>query len=462
MHEPVVRGRCGDHRPRWAAVAALLIVSSVVAAKVPESDVARLGSELTPVGAEAGPSADGVIPAWNGGLMRPPACFGGSGGRYCDPYPDDRPLFTITAANAEQYRQQLSEGQLALLQRYPETYRMPVYATRRSFANPPAVYAASRRNALEAELQANGEALSGAAVGVPFPIPGNGHEVIWNHKTRFRDVSVRRWRNQFAVAASGDYNRTRRREDVLFNYSRSDIDPEDRGDVLLYLLQVVTDPERLAGSVALIHETMNPLDEERRAWQYSPGQRRLRRAPNLAYDNPLVGADGLGTTDQNDMFNGAMDRYEWKLIGKQTLYVPANSYRLHDDRLRYPDIVQRNHLAQDLTRYELRRVWVVEASLRPNMTHQYRKRRFFIDEDGWQIRVVDVIDGRDHLWRVQEAHTVIAYDVPYELPVCETVYDLQSNRYLVQALNNEDPETAAMPFDVDHFAPGSVSRLAKN
>ncbi|WP_169577731.1 DUF1329 domain-containing protein [Sinimarinibacterium sp. CAU 1509] len=448
--------------PRWAAVAVLAIISSAAVAKVPEDQAARLGVELTPVGAEAGPSADGVIPAWNGGVTRPPACFTGTGGRYCDPYPDDLPLFVITAKNAEQYREHLSAGQLALLQRNPDTYRMPVYSTRRSFANPPAEYAASRTNALNAELLANGEAIAGASLGVPFPIPSNGHEVIWNHKTRFRDVSVQRWRNQFAVAASGDYNRTRLREDVLFNYSRSDIEPADRGDVLLYLLQVVTDPERLAGSVVLIHETMNPLDQERRAWQYSPGQRRLRRAPNLAYDNPLVGADGLGTTDQNDMFNGAMDRYEWKLIGKQTLYVPANSYRLHDDRRRYPDIVQRNHLAQDLTRYELRRVWVVEATLRPNTIHQYRKRRFYVDEDGWQIRVVDVFDGRDHLWRVQEAHTVIAYDVPYELPICETVYDLQSNRYLVQALNNEDPETVAMPFDVDHFAPGSVSRLAKN
>ncbi len=462
MHKPVVRGLRTHRLPGWAAVAAWVIVSSVAVAKVPEDQTARLGVELTPVGAEAGPSADGVIPSWDGGLLRPPACFSGTGGRYCDPYADDLPQFIITAKNAEQYSQHLSAGQLALLQRYPETYRMPVYATRRSFANPPAVYAASRRNALEAELQANGEAIAGASLGVPFPIPANGHEVIWNHKTRFRDVSVQRWRNQFAVAASGDYNRTRLREDVLFNYSRSDIEPADRGGVLLYLLQVVTDPERLAGSVVLIHETMNPLDQERRAWQYSPGQRRLRRAPNLAYDNPLVGADGLGTTDQNDMFNGAMDRYEWKLIGKQTLYVPANSYRLHDDRRRYPGIVQRSHLAQDLTRYELRRVWVVDATLRPNMTHQYRKRRFYIDEDGWQIRVVDVFDGRDHLWRMQEAHTVIAFDVPYELPICETVYDLQSNRYLVQALNNEDPETVAMPFDVDHFAPGSVSRLAKN
>ena len=183
---------------------------------------------------------------------------------------------------------------------------------------------------------------------------------------------------------------------------------------------------------------------------------RLRRAPNVGHDNPATGADGLRTDDQADVFSGAMDRYQWKLLGKREMIVPANSYRLHSDAQTYVDILRKHHIDQNLTRYERRRVWVVEAHLRPATAHAYRRRVFYVDEDGWQIRVVDVHDAGDQLWRVQEAHSVVAYDKPYELPVCETVYDLQSKRYLAQALNNEDPETVTALREVKDFEPGQV------
>jgi hypothetical protein len=429
-------------------------------ARVDAAVVARLDAELTPVGAERAGDAQGAIPAWSGGLTAAPACHGGSGTRYCEPFPDDRPLLTVTAATLAAHEARLSAGQIALLRKYPDSYRMPVYPTRRSFANPEFVYAATRANALRAELQANGEALVGAATGVPFPIPANAYEVMWNHRTRWRDIAVRRWNNQFAVPPSGDYNQTRFREDRYQAYSRPGLGPEAAGPVLHYLLRVVTAPQRLEGAILLVHETLDPLAEARGTWQYSPGQQRLRKAPATGYDLPAVGADGLRTLDQADMFNGPMDRYDWKLTGKQTLYVPANSYRLHSDTLRYSDIVRKQHIDQEHSRYELRRVWVVESTLRPGSAHRYQRRRYYIDEDGWQVRVVDVYDARGELWQLQEAHTVIAYDKPYELPVCETVYDLRSSRYLVQGLDNEDAETVSQSFDAGHFEPGKVARLA--
>lgn len=450
---------------RSTALSAFLLLLTAAGlpaqARVSEEQAAQLGATLTPVGAEAAANADGSIPAWNGGLLEPPPCFAGSGSRYCDPYPDDAPLFTISAGNMDRYEAQLSEAQRAVLKRFPDTYRMPVYATRRSFANPAFVYEASRANALRAELQGNGEVLIGAATGVPFPIPSNAFEAIWNHKVRYRGISVRRWNNQFAVPASGDYNQTTIREDLQFRYSLPGLVPETLGPVLYNALELVTAPPRLEGSILLLHETRDPIAEARRIWQHSPGQQRLRRVPNAGHDTPALGADGLRTHDQADMFNGPTDRYDWKLIGKQTLFVPANSYRLHSDALRYSDLLGKRHLAQEYTRYELRRVWVVEALLRPGSSHRYKRRRYYLDEDGWQIRVADIYDARGELWQLQEAHTVIAYDHPYELPVCETVYDLPGNRYLAQALNNEDAETATWVFDEDHFEPRKVSRLAK-
>ncbi|MEQ1439623.1 DUF1329 domain-containing protein [Fontimonas sp. SYSU GA230001] len=445
---------------RWLVLPLLACVGAA-AARVTDDQAARLGGELTPLGAERAGNDEGSIPAWSGGLTVPPPCFGGAGARYCEPYPDDRPLFVITAANLTQHEHRLSPGQIALLRQFPDSYRMPVYATRRSFANPDFVYAATLQNATRAELKEEGLALLGAATGVPFPIPETGAEVIWNHRTRYRDQGVRRWNNQFAVNASGDYGQIKLREDVLYRYSQPGATPASLDNVLYYFLQVTLQPQRLAGSVLLIHETLDGVREARRVWQFNPGQRRLRRAPNVGYDNPGIGADALRTDDQSDGFNGPLDRYRWKLLGKRELIVPANSYRLHSDTLRYVDILRKNHIDQDLTRYELRRVWVVEAQLRPATPHVYRRRVFYVDEDGWQIRVVDLYDAREKLWRVQELHSVIAYDKPYELPVCETVYDLQHKRYLAQALNNEDPETVTLVRDVERFEPGAVSKFVR-
>lgn len=447
---------------RIATVAAAWLCCAPAFAGVSAEDADKLGTELTPVGAErAGDDALG-IPEWTGGLVEAPRSYKGAGRRYTDPFPDDRPTFTITADNLDDYRDRLTPGQIALFEQFPTTYEMPVYETRRTFANPQFVYDATIENATRAELSGGGDTVTGAATGVPFPIPQNGHEVIWNHKTRYRGLSVRRWNNQAAVTSSGAYNLVKLREDVTFRYSEPGIAPRDLNNVLLYFLQIVTQPPRLAGQILLVHETMDQLREPRRAWLYNPGQRRLRRAPNVAYDNPGTASDGLRTNDQTDMFNGAMDRYDWKLVGKKALYVPYNSYVLHSDELEYDDIIKRGHIEQDLTRYELHRVWIVDATLRRGTSHIYKRRTFYVDEDSWQVVAVDVYDKRDQLWRVQEAHTLMAYDVPYLLPGLESVYDLLANRYLVQAMNNEDDETYAIDVDFDtYFDPSNVRKLAR-
>jgi hypothetical protein len=436
-----------------------VVFSGTATAKVDAAKAEELKTTLTPLGGEKAANKDGSIPAWDGGLSKPVAGFGGAGKRYVDPFPGDKPKFTIGKDNLAQYQAKLTPGQLALFAKYG-TYKMNVYETRRTFANPQFVYDAAFKNATTGNLTGNGETLNGAITGTPFPIPGNGQEVMWNHKLRFQDVSKRRWNNQFAVTTSGDYNLVKIQEDAKFPYSEPKATLEGLNNVGIYFLQMTTAPARLAGTILLVHETLDQIKEARRAWQYNPGQKRLRRAPNVGYDNPGTASDGLRTNDQLDIFNGAMDRYEWKLVGKKEFYVPANSYVLHDAKYKYKDIVKKGHINQDLARYELRRVWVVEANLRKGTSHIYKKRTFYAEEDGWQIVAVDVYDNRDQLWRVQEAHTVIAYDKPYQLPVCETTYDLQGNRYLVMALNNEDAETASKEFDSSYFDPSNVSKLA--
>jgi len=446
---------------RKAATAALLALALTTPAwaKVPAAEAARLGKQLTPTGAERAANKDGSIPAWEGGLGTAPSCYKGAGQRYCDPYAADKPLLTITAANAQQHREHLSAGQQAMFAKFP-SYQMQVYPTRRSYAAPAFVYEATARNALNAELGGNGEALVNAITGIPFPIPKSGHEAVWNHKVRYRGIGLTRWNAQAAVTGNGDFNLVKLREDASFVYARRGAKPEDLDNVANYFMQVVTQPPRLAGTITLVHETLDQVKEPRRAWQYNPGQRRLRRAPNVGYDNPGTGSDGLRTNDQFDVFNGAMDRYSWKLVGKKELYVPYNAYGLHSDRHKYRDLVRPGHMNPALPRYELHRVWVVEAELKPGTSHIYARRRFYLDEDSWQILLADCYDRRGQLWRWQEAHPIQAYDKPYATPILEVVYDLQSGRYLLMAMNNEEAENVERDFEAAYFEPANVQKQA--
>ena len=200
----------------------------------------------------------------------------------------------------------------------------------------------------------------------------------------------------------------------------------------------MTSPARLAGTILMVHETLNQVADPRRAWVYNTGQRRVRRAPNVAYDNPGTASDGMRTSDQLDMFNGAIDRYDWKLVGKKELYVPYNSYKLHSDGLKVKDIVTPLHINQEHSRYELHRVWVVEATLKKGKRHIYAKRRLYIDEDSWGALVVDQYDGQNRLWRVSEAHSINYYDVQAFWSTLEVHMDILSGRYLAHGLDNEN------------------------
>ncbi len=413
----------------------LLSLSLLLGAPALPADFDRLGRDLTPLGGEKAGNADGSIPAWTGGLTTPPAGYS-PGMHHPDPFAGEQPLHTITAANAGQYAARLTAGHLALLAAYP-AYVMPVYPSHRTASNPQRIYDATKQNAATARLSEGGNGVAGSIVGVPFPIPENGLHVIWNHLTRYRGVAASRTIAQAAPQRNGSYQLVDFDDEFLFNYTRPGIREEDLDNVLIYFKQAVTAPARLAGTILVVHETMDQVKEPRRAWVYNTGQRRVRRAPNVAYDNPGTAADGMRTSDQFDMFNGAPDRYEWNLVGKRELYVPYNSYRLHRGDLKFSDILKPLHINQDLTRYELHRVWVVDATLKPGTSHIYSRRTFYVDEDSWQILAADQYDGRGQLWRVSEAHCINYYDAQLFWSTLEVHTDLQAGRYLAIGLDNE-------------------------
>ena len=212
-------------------------------------------------------------------------------------------------------------------------------------------------------------------------------------------------------------------------------------NVITFFIQETMAPARLAGEILLVHETLDQSKENRRAWVYNPGQRRVRRAPNVAFDNPGTNADNLRTSDQYDMYNGSPQRYDWKLVGKKEIYVPYNSYKLHSNTVKYADLLKKNHINQDLARYELHRVWVVDSTLKAGTSHLYSRRTLYVDEDSWQILAVDCYDRRGQLYRVQEGHVINYYEVPNLWTTLELVMDLSNGRYLALGLQNEEPRS---------------------
>ena len=420
------------------------------------ADVERLGKDLTPTGAEKAGNKDGSIPGWDGGISKPIPGFDRKDG-YADPYASDKPLYTITAANMAQYKDKLAPGQMEMLKRFP-SYKLNVYPSHRSVAFPQFVYDNIKAEAGKAELTGGGNGVQNVVRStVPFPQPKAGVEVIWNHVMRYRGGTVQRYSAEFPVQANGAFTPVTRTETLAFASGMEKAEPNR----LLYYMGIITGPTAVAGEALMVIDPVDQVKESRQAWLYNPGQRRVLRAPDVAYDTPGSGSDGLRTTDDYDGFNGSPDRYDWKLVGKKEMIISYNNYKLSNKHIKYAEIVRPGHLNQDLVRYEPHRVWVVEATLKAGKRHVYAKRVFYIDEDSWQIAHADAYDGRGELWRVHELDAIQAYDAPTTWFAAEVFYDLQARRYLVTGLGNQEkPSTYGAKVGPGFFTPDSLRRAS--
>ena len=451
------------HAPRMLtaslALALGLAAGNALAALSPQ-DAQQLKTQLTPFGAERAGNAAGTIPTWEGGITQAPKGYE-KGKHHLDPFAGDKPLFTITKANLEQYKASLTAGQIALFNSYPDSFQMPIYPSRRSGSAPQWVYDNTFKNATSAKLLDGGTGFADAFGGVPFPIPQNGVEALWNHITRYRGTYIVRRASEAPVQRNGSFALVTAQQEGLFNYYRQGGQYADLKNILFYYLTFVKSPARLAGGATLVHETLDQIKDARQAWIYDAGQRRVRRAPNLAYDTPISSSDGLRTADDTDMFNGSPDRYDWKLLGKKEIYIPYNNYKLASADVKYADLLKVGHLNPQYTRYELHRVWVVEGTLKATARHLYSKRVLYLDEDSWGAAVVDQYDGRGELWRVSMAYLKNFYDLPTTWSALDVFHDLQARRYYVQNLDNEEPQTVdfAQPIPEDSYFMPSALRL---
>jgi hypothetical protein len=435
-----------------AAGVAAFVAGGPAGAALSAADANRLGADLTPVGAEKAGNKEGTIPAWDGGLTTPPAGFKPETG-YLDPYAAEKPLFTITKANAEQYKDKLTAGELALLNKYAN-FKMPVYPTHRTAAYPKAITDKAKEQATKVETQGFGLANVGGTT-VPFPIPKTGIEAIWNHNVRYLGGGLDRNIVSFPVRANGSTFEIKANEVRIFSQNMDAPEPNR----LLYFRSTLLSPATLVGGVTLVHEPLDQVKEQRSAWVYNAGQRRVRRAPDLAYDAITDGTEGMRYTDQYDGYNGAPDRYDYKLLGKKEMYVPYNAYKLVDKKVKYDQIIQPGTVNSDLMRYELHRVWVVDATLKPSEKHSFGRRTFYIDEDSWSVVWEDAYDTRGNLWRVGMHPVIQFYDSGLLWYAANIWHDLSNGGYLASSLSNQE---SAWKFNVKgklaDFQPDALRR----
>lgn len=435
-------------------------------AQVSEAQAASLGKELTPMGAQMAGNADGSIPAWSGKWRGTPpqVTFDGTGHKRPDPYANEKPMLTITAQNMDRYANKLSDGQKALFKRYPQTYRIVVYPSHRDFRYSQEVENNIRYNALNAQLAEGGYGVTNAFGASPFPIPKNGYELIWNH-----NLPSRAWKEEATylmalTLANGNRVFEKMRYQILSAWDNPKGTPEQYNGTQAYSMLTTLEPPRKKGEIYLTNEFSNPVVNPRQSWQYAPGTRRVRRAPTVGYDTPY-GVGGFRVMDEDRLFNGAPDRYEWKLVGKQEMYIPYNNYALDDPNQNLDTVLtDKGHVNPDVVRYELHRVWVVEGTLRPGSRHVYAKRRLYLDEDSWTAALADNYDGKGQLWRTNVQTSVYAYEIQAFHPRVAIYHDLLAGSYLADRLINGQGSTARLndsDFDVGFFTAGNLRKLGQ-
>ncbi len=338
-----------------------------------------LGTTLTGVGAEKAGNKDGSIPAYAGGLTTPPAGFKAGDGMRPDPFAGEKPRLVIDAKNMAQYADNLTEGTKALLKQHP-SFRVDVYPTHRTVAFPKWVLDNTAKVATTAKTGNGGRSIEGAHAGFPFPIPKDGYEAMWNHLVRFNGQAYESKYRNLTVDASGKPTLATEGNSVQ-EYPYWD-NSKSEAETYWRIKLTYTAPARRAGEALLLVDPLDIGNKDRRAWSYLPGQRRVKVAPDFSFDTPNPGSAGGNTFDDLFVFNGSMDRYDFKLVGKKEIVVPYNDYKAVYGA-KQDDLLKPNHLNPDLVRWELHRVWVVEATLREGKRHVYSKRTFYLDEDSW-------------------------------------------------------------------------------
>ncbi|MGH8431863.1 MAG: DUF1329 domain-containing protein [Solimonas sp.] len=405
-------------------------------AKVPADQAAGLnGPTLTCMGAERAGTPGGVAEYTGKYLDRWPGMKEAQGYEP-GPYAAERPLFKITAANAAQHAARLTTGQQRLLSEYPQTYWINVYPSHRDFRLPDWACEVTKQNALSAEVVDGGLGTTGTTGSIPFPFPQSGLEAAWNINHTYRPWKQAATNDVADVYGGGRIAWSRQKFSTLCMFC----DPHKRGSnqdrINSYAFLAFLSPPKDKGFVSVAWAPNNFVNDAYKAWQYIPGTRRVRQAPEIGHDYPLPPA-GARTVDDDYLFNGSPERYNWNIVGKKEIYVPYNNSRINDPAIKYRELLKDATVNSDLVRYELHRVWVIRATLKDGYRHVYKTRELYVDEDTWLAAWADNYDGRDQLWRVAFINYFYAPAAQSYARGVSVYHDLTAKSYQAGYLVNE-------------------------
>lgn len=426
-----------------------LTVGGAALAAVSADEAAKLKTTLTPLGAEKAGNADGSIPAWDGGYTKVPAGYK-PGAPRPDFFAGDKPVQSISAKNMAQYADKLTDGVKGLMQKYPN-FRIDVYPTHRTAAAPQWYYDNTFKNATRAKLTGNGYTFEGAYGGVPFPITKDPKEMILNHLMAWtRGESSTSPSRCFAVTADGKIAMVSDAvQDMQYPYYFKDGSLDGYKGYYQLGRFVQSAPASKAGESILAHFP-SAAGKDIGLWQYLVGQRRVRRAPAVSYDTPDSVTSGLGFFDEAFMLFPPYDHHDYKLVGKKEIFVPYNNNRAN--AAAPDDLFKPQFLNPDLVRWELHRVWQIEATVAPGKRHVVAKRMFYLDEDSWQILLTDGWDAQGKLWRMSYTLTELAPDVPALVGnMAWGTYNLQTGGYYLNAATNGTTQFKTVPHRPETF-----------
>lgn len=422
-------------------VIAGLMLAAGAPAQVPKAQAAKLGGDqYTCLGAlRAGTER---VADFTGKWFKDWPGMDKASGYVPSPYADEEPLFTITADNKAKYADKLTAGLEALLRKYPDGFYMNVYPSHRDFRMPDYVCEATQYNAVHSEIIAGGLAITGHGSGIPFPFPDNGLQAIWNvinAVAPWTEEATYDIADRFGTGAT-TWGR------VHFKQMSPDNnpDPDERTNytskVRVYFFQEYLLPPRLSGQVAVGFQPNNFKTGSTQAWVYQPGIRRVRKAPAVGFDYP-VPPEGLRTSDSDYVFNGSPELYNWKLLGRKVMFVPYNNFKVNDPSLTYEQLLGPHYLNPKYVRYEAHRVWVIEATLKPDRRHIFERRVIYVDEDTWLALTADNYGHEGGIYRVP----VVMYHYSQESGTyhrgVSVYHTLPSGAYEATYLVNERPES---------------------
>lgn len=431
-------------RPLMASAMGLLLVASPVSmADAKPEEAERLKGELTPLGAIRAGNAEGTIPEWNGGLTDFSPVV--KDGRRLDPFEGEKPLFSITAQNMDEHADKLTDGVKAMFNKYPDTYRMDVYKTHRTMAAPEWVYDNTFENATSAELvpaDDGGVRPEGAYGGIPFPIPQNGAEVIWNHLLHWKGQALEGRFHGVLGTEDGDHVLTVDgviEENFPFYFYDGSVDSHN-GETWSIRLRNEGPPIRAGEGIV-----GNMIWGDVETYVYLTGQRRTRKLPESCCDTPTPATAGVQSFDEIRVFSGTLKRFDWEILGKKEIYIPYNSNRIlvPDSN---EDVMDEHHLNPDYVRWELHRVWAVQATVKDGQRHQAPKSIYYLDEDSWNAVLGDRWDEQGNLWKTLWGISVVQPDIPTTAVMTNGFYDLVSGSWYANNLYNE-PNVQSLPVD---------------